>query len=157
MIDTAQEKQIRLNSKSWMQNKNLSWKVADAAQTDLESSGFDAATCAFGIRNIPDRIAALNETNRLLKPRGKLSILEFSLPANPLLRWPYRFYLSRVMPTLGKCVIGSKEPLDYLARSVSHWDTEVNFSTELAAAGFRLVHKTPLSGGVATLWVAVKN
>jgi demethylmenaquinone methyltransferase/2-methoxy-6-polyprenyl-1,4-benzoquinol methylase len=157
MIDLAQEKQIRCSSRNWMWNKKVSWKLADAAQTGLDSDGFDIATCAFGIRNIPDRTAALNEIRRLLKPKGKLCILEFSLPANPLLRFPYNFYLNRIMPSLGKKVIGSKEPLQYLAQSIAHWHTEVDFSGELATAGFKLVRKTPLTNGVATLWLAVKN
>ena len=157
MIDLAQEKQIRSSSRHWMQNKTISWKVTDAAASGLVSGSFDIAVCAFGIRNISDRKAALNEINRLLKPKGKLGILEFSLPANPLLRFPYNFYLNRIMPSFGKCVIGDKEPLRYLAQSIDHWHTEVNFSSELAQAGFKLIRKTPLTGGVVTLWVAVKN
>jgi demethylmenaquinone methyltransferase/2-methoxy-6-polyprenyl-1,4-benzoquinol methylase len=157
MIDLAQEKQIRYSSRSWMRNKNVSWKVTDAAQTGLDSDGFDIVTCAFGIRNISDRTAALNEIHRLLKTKGKLGILEFSLPANPLVRFPYHFYLNRIMPSLGKCVVGEKEPLHYLAQSIDHWHKEVDFSSELAQAGFKLIRKTPLTGGIATLWVAVKN
>jgi demethylmenaquinone methyltransferase/2-methoxy-6-polyprenyl-1,4-benzoquinol methylase len=157
MIDLAQKKQIRYSDRSWMRNKKISWKVSDVGQTGLDSDAFDIVTCAFGIRNISDRPAALNEIRRLLKPKGKLGILEFSLPANPLLRFPYNFYLNRIMPSLGKCVIGDKEPLRYLAQSIGHWHTEVDFSSELAEAGFKLIHKTPLTGGVAALWVAVKN
>jgi len=157
MIDLAQEKQIRFSSRSWMRNKKVSWKLADAAQTALDSENFDVVTCAFGIRNIPDRTAALNEIHRLLKPKGKLGILEFSLPANLLLRFAYNFYLNRIMPSLGKCVIGDKEPLRYLAQSIGHWHTEVDFSSELAQAGFKLVRKTSLTGGVATLWMAIKS
>lgn len=157
MIDLAQEKQIRFSSNSWMQNKSLSWKVADAAQTGLEAESFDFVTCAFGIRNIPDRMAALNEINRVLKPKGKLYILEFSLPSNPLLRVPYQFYLCRIMPLLGKVVIGAKEPLQYLAHSICDWHTEVDFSGDLDKTGFKLIHKIPLTRGVAALWVAVKN
>ena len=157
MIDLAQEKQIRFSSRSWMRNKNISWKLADAAKTGLEPGAFDAVTCAFGIRNIPDCLTVLSEIHRLLKPKGKLSILEFSLPANPLLRFPYNFYLNRIMPLLGKRVIGDKEPLHYLARSIAGWHIEVNFSAELAQAGFKLIRKTPLTGGVVTLWLAVKN
>lgn len=156
MIDLAQEKQIRYSSRNWMRDKKILWKVSDAGQTELEPGSFDVATCAFGIRNIPDRIAALNETCRLLKPKGKLGVLEFSLPANPLLRLPYRFYLNRIMPSLGRWVVGDKEPLRYLAQSIGHWRREVDFSSELAAAGFKLIRKTPLTGGVAALWVAVK-
>lgn len=157
MIDLAQEKQIRLSSRNWMRNKKLFWKLADASQTGLDSESFDSVTCAFGIRNISDRTAALFEIYRLLKFKGKLGILEFSLPANPLLRISYNFYLNRIMPSLGKCVVGDKEPLRYLASSIGHWHRDVNFSSELARAGFRLVRKSPLTGGVATLWVAVKG
>ncbi len=157
MIDLAQEKQTRFSNRKWMRNRNISWKIADAAQTGLDSESFDIVTCAFGIRNIPDRTAALSEIYRLLKFKGKLAILEFSLPASPLLRFPYNFYLNRIMPSLGKCIIGSKEPLQYLAQSIAGWHTEINFSSELAQAGFKLTRKTPLTAGVATLWLAVKN
>ncbi|MHC4237111.1 MAG: ubiquinone/menaquinone biosynthesis methyltransferase [Planctomycetota bacterium] len=157
MIDLAQEKQIRCSGRSWLRSKKISWKVSVAVQTNLDADAFDVVTCAFGIRNIPDRTAALNEICRLLKPKGKLGILEFSLPANPLLRWPYYYYLSRIMPLLGKWVVGEKEPLQYLARSIKHWHSEVDFSSELAQAGLKLTCKTPLTGGVATLWLAVKN
>jgi len=157
MIDLAQEKQIRYSSRSWMRGKKISWKLADAAQTGLDSDSFDIATGVFGIRNISDRAATLSEIHRLLKIKGRLGILEFSLPSNPLLRFPYNFYLNRIMPLLGKWVIGDKEPLHYLARSIGHWHREVDFSSELARAGFKLVRRTPLTGGVATLWVAIKN
>jgi demethylmenaquinone methyltransferase/2-methoxy-6-polyprenyl-1,4-benzoquinol methylase len=157
MIDLAQEKQICFSGNPWMQNKSLSWKVADAAQTGLESNRFDFVTCAFGIRNIPDRMATLKEIHRVLKPKGKLYILEFSLPANPLLRLPYQFYLGRIMPLLGKLVFGAKEPLQYLSQSIRHWHNEVHFSMELGQAGFKLIRKTPLTCGVAALWIAARN
>jgi demethylmenaquinone methyltransferase/2-methoxy-6-polyprenyl-1,4-benzoquinol methylase len=156
MIDLAQEKQIRFGDKPWMRNKTLSWRVADAVRTGLESNTFDFVTCAFGIRNIPDRVAALMEMHRVLKPKGKLYLLEFSLPSNPLLRVPYQFYLGRVMPLLGTWVVGAKEPLQYLSRSIRHWHNEVDFTAELGKTGFKLIRKTPLTCGVAALWVAAK-
>jgi demethylmenaquinone methyltransferase/2-methoxy-6-polyprenyl-1,4-benzoquinol methylase len=79
MIDLAQEKQIRYSSRSWMWNKKISWKLADAAQTGLDSECFDIATCVFGIRNIPDCAAALNEIHRLLKIKGRLGISAVSI------------------------------------------------------------------------------
>jgi len=157
MIDLAQEKQIRFSGNPWMRNKTLFWKVADAAQTGFESSTFDFVTCAFGIRNIPDRVAVLNEMYRVLKPMGKLYILEFSLPANPLLRVPYQFYLGRIMPLLGTWVVGGKEPLRYLSHSIQHWHNEVDFTAELGNSGFKLIRKTPLTCGIAALWVIAKN
>ena len=157
MIDLAREKQIRYSRRRWMRKKNTSWKVTNAAQTGLGSDGFDIVTCAFGIRNISNRTAALNEIHRLLKTKGKLGILEFSLPSNPLVRYPYHLYLNRIMPSLGRCVVGDKEPLRYLAQSIGLWHNEVDFSGELAQVGFKLIYKTPLTGGLATLWVAVKD
>lgn len=157
MIDLAQEKQNQHSYQPWIRNKNISWEVADASNTGLGSSSFDFISCAFGIRNISDRTAALNEAYRLLRPKGKLGILEFSLPSNPLLRIPYTFYLNRIMPLLGKWIVGDKEPLQYLAKSIAHWHTEVNFSSELSQAGFKLLRKAPLTCGIATLWVAIKK
>lgn len=154
MIAHAQEKHIRLDSKSWMRGKQVYWLRADAQETGLPSGSYDYITCAFGIRNIPDRIAALKEMHRLLKPNGKLCILEFSLPANPLLRAVYRLYLNHLMPATGKLVIGSRESLTYLARSIHQWHTQVDFSRELADSGLSLVRKTPLTGGIVTLWLA---
>lgn len=157
MIDLAQEKQIRLSGKLWMRNKTVSWKVADAVRTGLESNQFDFVACAFGIRNITDRSAALEEMYRVLKPKGRLYILEFSLPANPLLRVPYQFYLGHIMPLLGKWVVGEKEPLQYLSQSIRQWHNEVDFNAELGKSGFKLICKTPLTYGLAALWVAAKN
>jgi demethylmenaquinone methyltransferase/2-methoxy-6-polyprenyl-1,4-benzoquinol methylase len=157
MIDLARKKQTRYRGRSWMQKKNTFWKVTNAVQTGLDSNGFDIVTCAFGIRNISNRTAALNEIHRLLKTQGKLGILEFSLPSNPLLRYPYRLYLNRIMPSLGKYILGDKEPLRYLAQSIGHWHNEVDFSSELAQAGFKLIRKTSLTGGLVTLWMAVKD
>ena len=154
MIALAQEKQNRLASKPWIRNKKVRWQVADAIDTGLESKQFDFVTCAFGIRNVPDCTAALNEMHRLLKPNGKLCILEFSLPANPFLRAVYHLYLNYIMPVAGKLLFGSKEPLSYLARSVHHWHTEVDFTRKMPAAGFTLVRKLPLTGGIVTLWLA---
>ncbi|MBL7215261.1 MAG: ubiquinone/menaquinone biosynthesis methyltransferase [Phycisphaerae bacterium] len=156
MIGLAQEKQNRLASKPWIKNKNVRWQVADATKTGLESKSFDFITCAFGIRNIPDRTAVLKEMFRLLKPNGKLCVLEFSLPSNPLLRTIYRLYLNYIMPAAGKLLFGSKEPLKYLARSVHHWHTEVNFVREMSDSGFTLIRKVPLTGGIVTLWLAGK-
>lgn len=157
MIDLARKKQTRYSGRSWMQKKNTFWKVTNAVQTGLDSNGFDIVTCAFGIRNISNRTAALNEIHRLLKTQGKLGILEFSLPSNPLLRYPYRLYLNRIMPSLGKYILGDKEPLRYLAQSIGRWHNEVDFSSELAQAGFKLIRKTSLTGGLVTLWMAVKD
>jgi demethylmenaquinone methyltransferase/2-methoxy-6-polyprenyl-1,4-benzoquinol methylase len=157
MIDLAQEKQIRYSAKDWMQHKRLSWHVADAVNTGLDIEGYDIVSCAFGIRNLSDCNGALNEIHRLLKTNGKLYILEFSLPGNPILRFAYTMYLCHIMPFFGKIVIGSRDAIRYLAQSIRHWHMNIDFAAELDQTGFRFLYKTPLSGGVVTLWVAVKK
>jgi demethylmenaquinone methyltransferase/2-methoxy-6-polyprenyl-1,4-benzoquinol methylase len=140
-----------------VRNKQIQWHMADAAQTQLSSNSFDFVTCAFGLRNIPDRGAVLKEMHRLLKPRGKLCILEFSMPANALLRAVYGVYLKYLLPAAGRLVVGSSQPLRYLADSINQWQADVKFDRELAAGGFALVRKSPLSGGIVTLWLARKG
>lgn len=157
MIHLAMEKQILYSTKPWMRNKHLTWHVSDAAQMHQSPESYDVVSCAFGIRNVCDRRGALDEMYRVLKHNGKLFILEFSLPSNPVFRAIYSFYLKRIMPTIGKWVVGDEEPLRYLAQSIRHWHTSVDFNKELHQSGFRLLHKTPLTGGIVTLWTAVKS
>jgi len=157
MIHLAMEKQIIFSGKSWMCSKHLNWRVADTVNTGLPDESYDLVSCAFGIRNVCDRNAALNEIHRVLKKKGKLYILEFSLPNNPLLRLLYQFYLNRIMPFFGRWIVGQKEPLRYLSQSIQHWHTGVDFIQEFHRSGFRLLYKTPLTGGIVTLWTAVKD
>ena len=157
MRGLAQEKQILYGDKPWMRKKRLVWRVADATETGVESETYDIVSCAFGIRNVPEPVNVLSESCRALKTKGKLYILEFSLPAIPMLRALYKVYLCGIMPRLGKFVVGSKEPLDYLAQSIEQFNTTVDLGRQIRQNGFRLLFKTPLTGGVATLWVAVKK
>ena len=156
MLERAQAKQGRLARKAWLKNKTIHWQVGDAAGTGFADKSFDFVTCAFGIRNVSDRTGVLKEAARLLKPRGRVFILEFSLPSNPILRGGYWFYLNAIMPLFGRLLLGSKTPLTYLAKSIRHWHTEVNFTAEISQAGLSLVRKLPLSFGIVTLWVIRK-
>lgn len=156
MLELAKHKQERLGKKIWMRRKTIIWQTGDASKIDLEDKTIDIVTCAFGIRNVADRRGFLTEAARLLKPRGKVFVLEFSMPVNPVLRVLYRFYLNVMMPLLGQFVIGSKEPLRYLARSIHHWHTEVDFTAEISNSGLSLVRKVPLTFGIVTLWLIRK-
>jgi len=156
MLSLAQEKQIRLSSRPWIRNKRLNWLRADAADTSMDGRQFDFITCAFGIRNVPNRTAALTEMHRLLKSGGKLCILEFSLPPHALLRLAFCLYLKYLMPAAGKVIFGTSQPLQYLSDSIKQWHTEVDFTHELAENRFSLVRKVPLTGGIVTLWLARK-
>lgn len=156
MIERATVKYQRLEKCRWLRNKTVQWKVASADETGFEDQCFDFVTCSFGIRNVTDRVAALREMHRLLKPRGRVLILEFSLPGNPILRGLYRFYLGVIMPLLGTVLFGSRKPLKYLAQSIIQWHTQANFTTEISRAGLSLIRKVPLTCGIATLWVIRK-
>ncbi|HDS85477.1 MAG TPA: ubiquinone/menaquinone biosynthesis methyltransferase [Phycisphaerales bacterium] len=156
MIQLAQEKRMLKTPRRWMKDKELRLRVDDAAALRFEDTSFDAATCAFGLRNIPDRAAVFDQMIRALNPGGRIGICEFSLPRRPLLRNVYWAYVSQVMPFLGRVVVGNAEPLRYLARSIHHWHTHVRLEEELAAAGFIEIRPTPLTGGIATLTTAQK-
>lgn len=156
MIELARQKQQKYAKKVWLRNKTIDWKVGNAAQIDLPDQSIDFVTCAFGIRNVTDRRSMLKEASRLLKPRGRVLVLEFSLPANPVLRIFYWGYLRFIMPLAGRWVLGSSSPLRYLAQSIRHWQNKVNFNAEIAESGLCLVRKVPLCCGIAALWVIRK-
>ena len=154
MIQRARQKRTRLDRHRWMGGKTLGLEVQDAAALSLEDARFSAVTCAFGLRNIADRAAALGQLHRVLKPGGRLGILEFSLPAGRIRRGLYSVYLSGLMPLAGRVVLGSAEPLRYLARSITRWHQTVCLADELADAGFVEIRSRPLTGGIVTMTVA---
>jgi demethylmenaquinone methyltransferase/2-methoxy-6-polyprenyl-1,4-benzoquinol methylase len=156
MLYLAQEKQMLCAGKRCMANSAITWLPADAAQLPYETKTFDAVTCAFGIRNVSDRQAALSEAYRVLKPAGRIGILEFSVPANPLLRFFYLTYLTKVMPAAGFILLRRKAPLKYLADSIVNWHHNVHFTQELEHACFGDIRQMPLTSGIVTLWLARK-
>jgi len=156
MLHLAQEKQMLCGHKKWMVDSDITWRPADAACLPHAVGGFDIVTCAFGIRNVTDRHAALGEAFRVLKPAGRLGVLEFSIPSNRLLRALYLLYLTKLMPAAGMILLRKKGPLQYLAESIIKWHTEVDFEKELMNAGFSGIHQRPLTCGIVTLWSAEK-
>ena len=156
MIQLAQEKRMVKAGQGWMSGKELRLSVEDAASMSFEDGAFGAATCAFGLRNIPERAGVLGELYRVLRRGGCVGVCEFSLPKHRAVRWGYWFYLSRVMPVLGRIVLGDGEALRYLARSIRHWHDSVRLDEELAQAGFADVRSTPLTGGIVTITVGRK-
>lgn len=146
MIRRARQKQ----NSAW--NDRIHWHVADAADTGLADASFDVVTCAFGLRNIPDRLGALREMRRLLRPGGQAAILDFSLPKSRLLRVPYWLYLRYFMPAAGALLFGNSSPLRYLAESVREWDETFDLA-QAAAAGLECETQKPLTCGIVTLTI----
>ncbi len=133
------------------------WPVAaDAYALPFGSDRFDALTIAFGIRNLPNRVAALQEIHRVLKPGGTLAILEFVPPESGLLQTCYKLYLNGVLPLIGRLFSQHAFAYRYLAESIAAFPTAGVFGRELEAAGFGEVRRKVLTFGVAYLFFGKK-
>jgi demethylmenaquinone methyltransferase / 2-methoxy-6-polyprenyl-1,4-benzoquinol methylase len=130
--------------------------VADAMKLPFADSSFDCVTIAFGLRNMKDSAAALREMARILSRGGHLLILEFSLPHLPILRPVYRVYLHRFLPILGSLLTRQKEAYAYLGDSIEKFPSGEAMVRLVKANGFCNATAQPLSGGIATIYTAVK-
>jgi demethylmenaquinone methyltransferase/2-methoxy-6-polyprenyl-1,4-benzoquinol methylase len=118
------------------------------------SGSMDAVTIAFGIRNVQDPAVALAEVARVLKPGGRLAILEFSTPQQPLVRLAYLWYFRNVLPRLGRMVSRHGEAYSYLPASVESFTAPDQFVAQLERAGLTRCEAVPLTLGVVYLYVA---
>jgi demethylmenaquinone methyltransferase/2-methoxy-6-polyprenyl-1,4-benzoquinol methylase len=128
---------------------------ADGERLPLRDASFDAALVAFGIRNIGDAALALREIRRVLRPRGRLVVLEFSMPEG-LLGRVYRFYFRHVLPRVGGLISGDASAYAYLPASVAVFPSPSAFASLLEGQGFIDVRLTPLTAGIAHLHRADK-
>jgi len=120
------------------------------------SETFDGITIAFGIRNVVDRQAGLNEMFRVLKPGGRVVILEFSQPRSQLFRNIYYFYFQKMLPAIGG-LISKRSAYQYLPDSVLEFPGQEEFSAMMRNAGFAKVQYVPLTFGIATVYVGDKR
>ncbi len=130
--------------------------VADALALPFNNDRFDVVTVAFGLRNMADYPAALREMHRVLKPGGRLLILDFSLPEGPL-RAPYRFYLHRVLPKMAGMITGEKDAYEYLGGSIEQFPAGTAMTGLLESCGFTATRADPLTAGVVTLYEGTKD
>ena len=131
--------------------------LGDGRQLPLKSGSFEAATIAFGIRNIEERDQALREFYRVLKPEGQLLIMEFDIPDDPLLGTIYRLYFDYLMPPLGNLVSRTNYAYSYLATSVHGFPTAEVFLQEMGRAGFTSLGVKKLTYGIAKIFRGVKG
>lgn len=124
--------------------------AGDAERLPLRDALFDGALVAFGIRNVGDPAAALAEIRRVLRPGGRLVVLEFSTPPG-LLGVLYQVYFRCLLPRIGAWVSGDASAYAYLPASVARFPTPDAFAALLERAGFRGVRSRPLSAGIAHL------
>lgn len=129
--------------------------VCDAEQLPCADNYFDLVSVAFGLRNMTHKDIALAEMNRVLKPGGKLLVLEFSKVAPPLTKL-YDWYSFKVLPQLGKVVAGDDASYRYLAESIRMHPGQAELKTMMHKGGFGHVDYHNLSGGVVALHVGIK-
>ena len=129
----------------------IGWVCGDAQALPFEDRSVDALTIAFGIRNVADRDAALSEFRRVLKPGGRLGVLEFSHMTVPAFQALYDTYSFNVIPPLGELVASDRDSYKYLVESIRKFPKQDAFREEVEAAGFSGVSVTNFSGGIAAL------
>lgn len=120
------------------------------------SDTFWGCTVAFGVRNLSQTQQGLVEMHRILKPGGKLLILEFSRPKNPIIKPLYNFYLNKVLPKVAGIVSGDKEAYEYLASSIAAFYEPEELLSMMRTAGFSSVDRQPLTFGIVTIYIGVK-
>ncbi|MDO5631687.1 MAG: bifunctional demethylmenaquinone methyltransferase/2-methoxy-6-polyprenyl-1,4-benzoquinol methylase UbiE [Paracoccus sp. (in: a-proteobacteria)] len=129
----------------------LDWVVGDAMALPFADNSFDRYTISFGIRNVTRIPDALAEAYRVLKPGGRLMVLEFSQIPVPALQWAYDRYSFNVIPAMGQAVAGDRDSYQYLVESIRRFPDQDTFADMISAAGLGRVQYRNLSMGIAAL------
>jgi len=134
----------------------IDFKVAPCEDLPFPNETFDSITIAFGIRNVVDRKLGLAEMWRVLRPGGRMIILEFSTPRSQLFRQIYYFYFRRLLPVIGG-LFSKFDAYKYLPDSVLEFPSHEEFAAMIAEAGFHSVHIRELTFGIASIYVGDKE
>ncbi|NSX56568.1 bifunctional demethylmenaquinone methyltransferase/2-methoxy-6-polyprenyl-1,4-benzoquinol methylase UbiE [Parasulfitobacter algicola] len=129
----------------------LDWLAGDAMALPFEDNSFDVYTISFGIRNVTRPQDALNEAFRVLKPGGRLMVLEFSQLPNPMMQWAYDQYSFNVIPTMGQMIANDRASYQYLVESIRNFPDQETFLGMIQTAGFENAKYRNLTMGVAAL------
>lgn len=129
----------------------LDWVVGDAMALPFESNSFDVYTISFGIRNVTRIEDALSEAYRVLRPGGRLMVLEFSQIPNDLMQKAYDLYSFNVIPLMGQIVAGDRDSYQYLVESIRKFPDQESFASMIRKAGFDQVKYRNQTLGIAAL------
>ena len=132
-------------------NNNLSWTIASAENLPMADNSYERASMGFGLRNITNRVLALKEIYRILKPGGRFICLEFSHVENSLLKKIYDVWSFQFMPRIGQKITGDKEAYNYLVESIRQFPSQPELTQMFSEAGFSRVKYRNLSNGIVTL------
>ena len=130
---------------------SLNWVVGDAMALPFADNSFDVYTISFGIRNVTRPQEALNEAFRVLRPGGRLMVLEFSQIPVPLVQKAYDFYSFNVIPRMGKLIANDRDSYQYLIESIRKFPNQETFLSMVRQAGFENANYRNLSLGISAL------
>lgn len=130
---------------------NIEYVQANAEVLPFPDNQFHCVTIGFGLRNVTDKDAALREMYRVLKPGGKLLVLEFSKPTNPLLAKTYDLYSFKLLPFMGKLIANDADSYRYLAESIRMHPDQETLKAMMADAGFERCEYLNMTGGIVAV------
>ena len=136
--------------------EGLTFAQADSQYLPFADNSFDCITIAFGLRNVTDKSLALSSMLRVLKPGGRLLVLEFSKPTNPLLGKVYDAYSFNVLPRLGQLIAGDAESYQYLAESIRVHPDQETLKDVMSDSGFEQCEFFNMTGGIVALHRGLK-
>jgi len=134
-------------SKAREKSELLSFETANALQLPYEDNEFNCATVGFGARNFDDLSRGISEMARVVKPGGRVVILEITTPKKPPLSWFYRFWFDQVVPTVGRAT-GQGDAYTYLPNSVKRFPDPEGLAAEMDAAGLKDIRYVLTAGGI---------
>ena len=128
----------------------------DSETINFENNSFEAVTVAFGVRNFENLEKGLAEIKRVLKPGGKLVVLEFSKPQMPVVKNLYNFYMKVICPVVGKLFSKNRNAYQYLDESIKKFPEGKNFTAILDSLGYKNTYSKPLSLGICSIYCGEK-
>jgi demethylmenaquinone methyltransferase/2-methoxy-6-polyprenyl-1,4-benzoquinol methylase len=143
--------------KNSLENLSIPYIEGDAMKLPFPDDYFDALTIAFGLRNLSNWKDGLIELRRIIKPNGKIVVLEFSEPIVPGFRQVYNFYFNKVLPKIGGAFSGEQSAYQYLAESVSKFPNQKALQLMMLEIGFADVEYKNLTGGIAAIHSGAKQ
>ena len=144
------ENMYKIGKKNLVNFKNVKWIKSKAETLPVEDNMYDYYSISYGIRNVSDINKSLKEAYRVLKPGGRFMCLEFSKIDNELFDFLYKNY-SKVIPTLGKYIVGSSKPYEYLIKSIDNFCNQEQLLELITKNGFTNVEYRNLSNGISAI------
>ena len=135
----------------------IEMEVGDGENLRFEDGSFDRVSIAFGIRNFENKEKGLREMLRVLRPGGRLVLLELSLPSNPVAKWLYNLYFLHILPLIGGKVSGDKSAYRYLPASVQKFPGKAEFMGMMEAAGYKNIRHAAFTFGICRMYTGEKE